>query len=41
MEEVFAIIVVGDGNELLEISRPNILDEFLLSFGHSIPNFGS
>ena len=41
VEEVFAIILVGDGNELLEILRPNTLDEFILGFGHSLPNFGS
>jgi hypothetical protein len=41
VEEVVAIILVGDGNELLKISSPNTLDEFHLRFGHSIPNFGS
>ena len=41
VEEVFAIILAGDGNELLKILRSNTLDEFLLSFVHNIPNFGS
>ena len=41
MEEVITVVLVGDGNMLLEVPRSNGLDQPILRFCHSIPNFGS
>ena len=41
MEEIFTIMLLGDGNELLEISKLNNLDKSILDLRHSVSNFGS
>ena len=41
MEEVITVVLVDDGNILLEVPRSNGFDQPILRFCHSIPNFGS
>ena len=38
MEEVLAIVLMGNGNELLEIARSNTFDQSILGFCHSVPH---
>ena len=41
VEEIFAVILMGDGNELLEVASLNTFDQSILGFCHSVPNFRS
>ena len=41
VQEVIDVVLVGDGNELLEVSRSNAFDQPILGFCHSIPNIKS
>ena len=39
IEELFAVILVSNRDVLFEILRSNVLDQFILGFSHSVPNF--
>jgi hypothetical protein len=41
VEEVITVVLVGDENILLKVSRLNGFDQPILGFCHSIPNFRS
>ena len=41
MKEIFAIILVSNGDILFEVTRANGLDKSFLGFLHSVPNFKS
>ena len=41
MEEIFAVIFVGDGNEFFKIPSSNTFNQSILGFCHSVPNFKS
>ena len=39
MEEIFTVILMGDGNELFEVPSLNTFDQSILGFCHNVPNF--
>ena len=41
VEEIFAVILMGDGNELFKVASSNTFDQSILGFCHSVPNFMS
>ena len=39
VEKIFAIILMGDGNEHLKTLGPNTFDKSILGLCHSVPKF--
>ena len=41
MEDIFAVMLMGDGNELFQVPGSNTFDQSILDFCYSGPNFRS